>query len=110
LEVLFANGDLDTLEEMLAPDFVDRSLLPSQGSSREEYKQWAVVACAALSFADFTVEDQIVQGDVEHRRAESSLPTIPNGRCMQTPEYERWRDYLARTWVNMGKKRKGWGC
>jgi ketosteroid isomerase-like protein len=34
----FVNGDLDTIEKLLAPDFVDRSLLPGQGSSREEYK------------------------------------------------------------------------
>jgi predicted ester cyclase len=63
LEALFANGDLDTLDEVLAPDFVDRSLLPGQGSSLEEYKQWAAVAYAAFSFADFTIEDQVVQGD-----------------------------------------------
>jgi predicted ester cyclase len=63
LKALFDNGDLDTLDEVLAPDFVDRSLLPGQGSSREEYKQWAAVAYAAFSFADFIIEDQIVQGD-----------------------------------------------
>jgi ketosteroid isomerase-like protein len=33
LKALFANGDLDTLDEVLAPDFVDHSLLPGQGSS-----------------------------------------------------------------------------
>ncbi|MBA2782657.1 MAG: hypothetical protein H0T74_07020, partial [Rubrobacteraceae bacterium] len=37
----FANGDLDTLEELMAPAFIDRSLLPGQGSSREEYKRSA---------------------------------------------------------------------
>ena len=34
-----ANADLDTLEELLAPDFVDRSLLPGQEPTREGYKQ-----------------------------------------------------------------------
>jgi ketosteroid isomerase-like protein len=32
-----AKGDLDALEEMLAPDFVNHSLLPGQVSGREGY-------------------------------------------------------------------------
>jgi ketosteroid isomerase-like protein len=32
----FVNRDLDTMDEVLAPDFTDRSLLPGQGSSQEE--------------------------------------------------------------------------
>ncbi len=32
-----AKGDLDTLEEMLAPDFVDHSLIPGQQPGREGY-------------------------------------------------------------------------
>lgn len=59
----FANGDLDTLDELLAPGFEDRSLLPGQGSSREEYKQSAAEFYDAFSIADFTIEDQIVEGD-----------------------------------------------
>ena len=34
-----AKGDLDTLEEMLAPDFVDHNLLPGQRPGREGYLQ-----------------------------------------------------------------------
>jgi len=30
-----AKGDLDTLEEMLTPDFVDHNLLPGEGPGRE---------------------------------------------------------------------------
>jgi hypothetical protein len=37
--------------------------------------------------------------------AESSLPTIPNGACMQTPEYELRRNSLPRTPVNRGVRR-----
>jgi len=59
----FANGDLDTLEELMAPAFIDRSLLPGQGSSREEYKRSATEFYAAFSIADFTIEDQIVQSN-----------------------------------------------
>jgi predicted ester cyclase len=55
----FASGNMDTPEELMAPEFVDRSLLPGQGSSREEYKRSAT----GFSVTDFTIEDQIVQGD-----------------------------------------------
>ena len=57
----FASGDLATLEELMAPDFTDRSLLPGQGSSREEYKRSATEFYDAFSIADFTIEDQIAQ-------------------------------------------------
>jgi serine phosphatase RsbU (regulator of sigma subunit)/predicted ester cyclase len=63
LKSLYVDGDLDAIDEMLAPDFVDRSLLPGHGPSREEFKQLGVELFAAFSFADFTIEDQIVQGD-----------------------------------------------
>jgi predicted ester cyclase len=56
-------GDPDTIEELLAPEFVDRSLLPGQGSSREEYKRSVTNFQAAFSSADFTIEDQIAEGD-----------------------------------------------
>ena len=79
----FASGDLDTLDEMLAPDFVDRSLLPGQGSSREEYKRSAAEFRAAFSIADFTIEDQIVQGDKVVTKF--SLMSIHRGEFLGVP-------------------------
>jgi predicted ester cyclase len=60
----FVNGDLDTIDEVLASDFTDRSLLPGQGSSREEYKRSVTEFNSAFSFADFTIESQIAEGDM----------------------------------------------
>jgi predicted ester cyclase len=60
----FLNGDLDAIDEVLAPDFTDRSLLPGQGSSREEYMRSVTAFRAAFSFADFTFEYQIAEGDM----------------------------------------------
>ena len=34
-----STGDLETLDELLAPDFVDHSLLPGQDSGREGFMQ-----------------------------------------------------------------------
>ena len=58
-----ANADLDTIEELLAPDFVDRSLLPGQEPSREGYKQQVAEQIAALSDVRCIIEDQLAQGD-----------------------------------------------
>lgn len=56
-------GDLETLDELLAPDFVDRSLLPGQGSSREDYMQSVVEIFATFPNVSFSIEDQIAAGD-----------------------------------------------
>jgi serine phosphatase RsbU (regulator of sigma subunit)/predicted ester cyclase len=58
-----ANADLDTLEELLAPDFVDHSLLPGQEPSREGYKLQVAEQIAALSEVRCIIEDQIAKGD-----------------------------------------------
>ena len=75
----FANRDLDTIEELLAPDFVDRSLLPGQGSSREGYKRSITEFQAALSFADFTIENQIAEEDM--------VVTKFSARCIHRGEF-----------------------
>jgi hypothetical protein len=59
-----AKADLDTLEELMAPDFVDRSVLPGQGSSREDYKHSVLEMDAAFSNVSFTVESQISEGEL----------------------------------------------
>ena len=75
----FVNRELDTIEELLAPTFTDRSLLPGQGSSREEYK-WSVTEFhAALSFADVTFEYQIAEGDM--------VVTKFSARCFHQGEF-----------------------
>ena len=75
----FVNRELDTVDEVLAPDFVDRSLLPGQGSSREEYKRSVTEFHAALSFADVTFEYQIAEGDM--------VVTKFSARCIHRGEF-----------------------
>ena len=58
-----ARGDLDALEEMLAHDFVDHSLLPGQLPGREGYIQGAAEQHAALSDIRYIVEYQATDGD-----------------------------------------------
>jgi len=75
----FVNRELDTIEELLAPTFTDRSLLPGQGSSREEYKRSVTEFHAALSFADVTFEYQIAEGDM--------VVTKFSARCFHQGEF-----------------------
>ena len=58
-----ANADLDTLDELLAPDFVDRSSFAGQEPSREGYKQQVAAEHVALSDARSIIEDQVAKGD-----------------------------------------------
>ena len=75
----FVNRNLDTIEELLAPNFTDRSLLPGQGSRREEYKRSVTEFHAALSFADVTFEYQIAEGDM--------VVTKFSARCIHQGEF-----------------------
>src|SRR5215213_814476 len=56
-------GDLDAMREMMAPDFVDRSVLLGQESDREGYLRGVVEEDATFSVISFTIEDQIAEGD-----------------------------------------------
>lgn len=58
-----AKGDIETLDELMAPDFVDRSLLPGQKPGREDYKQSVADMLAVYANTGFTVEAQIAEGD-----------------------------------------------
>jgi serine phosphatase RsbU (regulator of sigma subunit)/ketosteroid isomerase-like protein len=59
-----ARGDLDALEEMLAPEFVDHSLLPGQIPGREGYLHSAAEQHAALSNMRYIIEYQATDGEM----------------------------------------------
>jgi serine phosphatase RsbU (regulator of sigma subunit)/ketosteroid isomerase-like protein len=58
-----ANADLDTLDKLLAPDFVDRSSFAGQEPSREGYKQQVAEEHVALADVRSIIEDQVAKGD-----------------------------------------------
>jgi predicted ester cyclase len=59
-----ATGDLDALDELLAPDFVNHNrLLPGQEPGREGYKRAVSAFHAAFSNRRWLVEDQVAGGD-----------------------------------------------
>src|SRR5918994_3006743 len=56
-------ADLDALEHMMAPDFVDHTLTPSQQLDRESYKRSVTEYVSAFSDIRIRVEDQVAAGD-----------------------------------------------
>jgi SnoaL-like domain len=58
-----SKGDLEALDELLAPDFVDHGLLPGHDPGREGFVQGVAEAHAALSFIRTTIEYQGTDGD-----------------------------------------------
>jgi predicted ester cyclase len=58
-----AKGNLDLIDELLSPDFVDRSLMPGQGPTREDFKRTIAEILDATPTTSFTIEEQIVEGD-----------------------------------------------
>src|SRR5215212_1312573 len=58
------NADLDTLDELLSPDFVDHSLQPDQEPGREGYLKAVAEDHAIFSNIRINIEELVAEGDV----------------------------------------------
>ena len=58
-----ADGNLEEIDALLAPDFVDHSSFADQEPGREGYKQQVAEQLAALSDVRCSIEDQVAKGD-----------------------------------------------
>ena len=58
-----SRGNISVIDELLSPDFVDRSLLPGQGPTREDFKRSVAEILDAFSTISFTIEEQIAKDD-----------------------------------------------
>jgi serine phosphatase RsbU (regulator of sigma subunit) len=56
-------ADLDAMEQMMAPDFVDHTLAPGQQLDREHYKRSVAEYVSAFSNIRILIEDQVAGGD-----------------------------------------------
>jgi predicted ester cyclase len=59
----FAGPNLNVIDQLLAPDFVDHDLPPDQRPDREDYKRYLSKDRDAFSNFGITIEDQIAEGD-----------------------------------------------
>jgi serine phosphatase RsbU (regulator of sigma subunit)/predicted ester cyclase len=58
-----ARGDVDTLDEMLALDFVGHNLIPGQQPDREGYLRSLTEFHSAYSHIRYVIEKQVAEGD-----------------------------------------------
>jgi predicted ester cyclase len=63
LEETKTKGNLDVIDELAAPNFVDRSLMPGQGPTRDDYKHSLAQMLDDFSTTSFTIEEQVAEGD-----------------------------------------------
>jgi hypothetical protein len=75
MEARVVKRDLDAVDEMLAPDFVNRNkLLPGQKPDREDYLRGIAAFHAAQSEGQLIIEDQVAG---ETRWSPASWCTAP---------------------------------
>jgi serine phosphatase RsbU (regulator of sigma subunit)/predicted ester cyclase len=65
-------GNFDVIDELLSPDFVDRSLMPGQGSTREDFKRSVAEIHEAFSGTSFTIVVQVAEGDTVFTKCRES--------------------------------------
>ena len=65
-------GNLDVIDELLSPDFVDRSLMPGQGPTREDFKRTVAEILEGWTSTGFSIEGQVAEGDAVVTRVRES--------------------------------------
>jgi predicted ester cyclase len=109
LEEHMAKGNLDVIDELLSPDFVDRSLMPGQGPTREDFKRSVAEILDAMPITSFTIEEQIAEGDTVVTKYRQS--SVHRGEIMGLPptgkETTEEGIYIHR--ISGGKITEEWG-
>jgi predicted ester cyclase len=62
-EEVYNRGNLDVADELLSPDFVSRDALTGEEANREDLKQAIAEQAATSSDLQFSIEEQIAEGD-----------------------------------------------
>jgi serine phosphatase RsbU (regulator of sigma subunit)/ketosteroid isomerase-like protein len=105
-------GDLETLDDLLAPDFVDHSLLPGQEPGREGFMQAIAEEHAVVSHMRTTFEYQATDGNMVISRVRMRI--IQRGAYFrfaptgQDSEWERERENLFIHRISEGKIVEEW--
>jgi serine phosphatase RsbU (regulator of sigma subunit)/predicted ester cyclase len=109
LEETMAKGNLDVIGELAAPDFVDRTLLPGQGPTREDFKRSVAEALDTTPITSFTIEEQIAEGDTVVTKYRHS--SVQRREVMGIPPTEEEKTvsgiYIHR--ISGGKITEEWG-
>lgn len=103
-----ADGDLDDLTEVVAPDLVVQTAPPGEGSSLESLVKTLDAARSGLPDFAFQIEELFAEGDLVVVRTTVSgthlgefFSSPPTGRRIETPAIDLWRvenGKLAEVW------------
>src|SRR5215211_6282452 len=104
-----AKGDLDTVEGMLAPDFVDRNLIRGQRPGREVYLRALTEFHGAYSHTRYDIEKQLAEADEvvttfavssTHNQGEwmGLVPTGKEFKALQTLIHRVVGDKITEEW------------
>jgi predicted ester cyclase len=94
-----ARGDLAAMDEMIAPDFVDRSLMSGQEPDREGFKRSVAEMDAPFTNQRVTIEDQIAEGDKVLTRV-TYRATHDQGELLGiAPTGEEWTEASIDPWL-----------
>jgi serine phosphatase RsbU (regulator of sigma subunit)/predicted ester cyclase len=63
IEEVYNRGNMDVADELLAPNFVSRDSLTGEEASREDLKREIAEQAATSSDLQFSIEEQIAEGD-----------------------------------------------
>jgi len=80
--LVYATGDIDELDDVIAADYVDHNPIPGQGAGREGVKAKVLASREGLSDIRLEVDDQLAEGDrvasriTLHARHESGADVI----------------------------------
>jgi serine phosphatase RsbU (regulator of sigma subunit)/predicted ester cyclase len=109
LEETMAKGNLDVIDELVAPDFVDRSLMTGQGPTREDFKRSVAEALDTTPITSFTIEEQIAEGETVVTKYRHS--SVQRREVMGIPPTEEEKTvsgiYIHR--ISGGKITEEWG-
>jgi predicted ester cyclase len=71
LEIL-NEGNLELIDELYAPDYVNRTTPPGAAPTRDGFKQWALALRTAFPDIHYTLDDSIEAGDKFVHRVSAS--------------------------------------
>ncbi len=60
---LINGGNLELIDKLLAPNFIEHAAPPGVGQGRESFRQMIPMLRAAFPDLEYTIEDQVAEGD-----------------------------------------------
>ena len=90
-----AKGNLDVIDELLSPDFLDRGLVPGQGPTREDFKR--SIAEILDAFSIISLRSKSRSPKVTRSSPSTRREALFEASGLACRPRERWRTSMAST-------------